>query len=109
MIDILLIIVAIFALFAWSRALLRFRDRAISMREFIFWTLIWGCAMALTAFRTQLDFLTAVLGIPRPVDVAVYFSIILLFYLMFRLYVKIESVEQNLTKIVREIAVRRKK
>ncbi|MBI4149877.1 DUF2304 family protein [Candidatus Woesearchaeota archaeon] len=107
--DILLIIVVLFVLFAWSRALLRYRDHAISLGEFIFWTFIWGAVIALTTFRTRLSFVADIAGLKRPVDVLIYFSIVLLFYLLFRLYVKMESVEQNMTKVIREIAHQRRK
>ena len=107
--DILLIVVTFFVLFAWSRALLRFRDRAIKILEFIFWTIIWASVITLTAFRTKLSFVADIAGLRRPVDVLIYFSIVLLFYLIFRLYVKIEGMEQNMTKLVREIAIKRGK
>jgi len=107
--DILLIIVTVFVLFAWSRALLRFRDRAIALREFTLWTVIWVSVIALTALRTRLSFVADIAGLRRPVDVIIYFSIVLLFYLIFRLYVKIESMEQDMTKVAREIAIKRRK
>lgn len=107
--DTLLIIVVLFVLFAWSRALLRFRDRAISLREFVFWTIIWGGIVVLTIFRKQLNFLSSIGGVQRPVDVLIYGGIVLLFYLTFRLYVKFQSLEQNVTLLVREIAIRGKK
>ncbi len=104
--DILLILVTVFVLFAWSRAFLRFKDKAIRPREFIFWTIIWSGVVILTAFRTKLSFIADSFGINRPVDVIIYFSIVLLFYLLFRLYVKIDSLEQSMTKVVRETAIK---
>ena len=109
MIDILLIVITIFALFAWSRALLRFKDKVISFRAFLFWSVIWGGAIVFTALRKRIGFVADVTGIQRPVDVLLYCSVILLFYLMFRLYVKIDALEQNLTKVVREVAIRLEK
>ena len=44
MTPILQLIVIAFALFAWSRALLRFRNGQISMMEFSLWSLLWFCA-----------------------------------------------------------------
>ena len=107
--DILLIIVVLFALFAWSRAFLRFREHAIRLNEFIFWTVIWGAIVVLTAFRTQLGFIADVVKLRRPVDVLIYFSIVLLFYMTFRLYVKLDSLEQNMTTLARETAMREAK
>ncbi len=55
-----------------------------------------------------LGFISNLLGISRPVDVIIYLSIAVMFYLIFRLYVKIETAEQEITKIVREKAIKRK-
>ncbi|MBU1854341.1 MAG: DUF2304 domain-containing protein, partial [Nanoarchaeota archaeon] len=49
--------------------------------------------------------LSGFFGIGRPIDVVIYASIIVLFYLIFRMYVKIESMEQNITKVVREVTI----
>ncbi len=50
--DILLVLVTLFVLFAWSRAMLRFRDRVITLKEFIFWSVIWGGAIVLAVKST---------------------------------------------------------
>jgi hypothetical protein len=43
------------------------------------------------------------------VDLAMYAGVILLFYLMFRLYVKMDAQARETTKLVREIAIRNAK
>ena len=96
----------IFALFAWSRALLRLRDRKISVWEFGLWTIIWaGVIIAMISLKTA-EIISVSLGVKRPIDLAVFFGMLLLFYLVFRLYVKLEQQGQDLTKITRTIAVR---
>jgi hypothetical protein len=97
----------IFALFAWSRALLRLRDRKISLVEFLFWSVIWaGVLVALVLPRTA-EIISYSVGVERPIDLAVFASILLMFYLMFRLYVKHEQHEQEFTKLVRTITLER--
>ena len=109
MISVLDVIIILFALFAFSRAVLRFRDKAISIKEFLFWTVIWVAVILLVFLKDRLGFLTQ-LGLGgRPLDIIIYVSIVLIFYLMFRLYVKIDAAEQNITKIVREMAIKKKK
>ncbi len=105
MVTILQIVVVLFALFAFSRALLRFRDKKISGKEFIAWTILWAAAIVVILLPGTTFFFANILGIQRGADFVVYISIILLFYLVFRLYVKIDSVEKNLTNLVREISI----
>jgi hypothetical protein len=100
------IIVVIFALFAWSRAILRLRDREISIGEFSFWTVIWAAVITTVLLPQTADIVSKFFGISRPIDLAVYISILLLFYLVFRIYVNQDKQSRALTKLVREIAVK---
>ena len=107
--DPLSIVILFFILFAWSRAVLRFKEGGISFKEFFVWTLIWALAVLLILFREQLGFLTKFTTLQRPLDVVLAGGIILLFYLLFRIYVKIDMMDQSITKVVREMALEKKR
>ncbi len=109
MLDLLSIAILFFVLFAWSRAVLRFKEGGIGFKEFFVWTLIWAVVVLLILFRDRLGFLTRFTTLQRPLDVVLAGSIILLFYLLFRIYVKIDSMDQSVTKIVRELALEKKR
>lgn len=109
MINILQIIVVLFALFALSRAILRFKDGKITKKELVLWTIVWLAAIVIILMPFTTTFVANILGVARGADVIVYLSIILLFYLVFRIYVKLESLEQDITKVVREVAIKKKK
>lgn len=94
-----------FALFALSRAFLRLRDREISIREFLMWGIIWLGVIIVALLPGTTIFFAELAGIGRGADLLLYISIILIFYLVFRLYVRFEHLEQDLTKLVREIAL----
>ena len=49
--------------------------------------------------------LADILGVGRGADLVVYLAIMALFYLQFKLFVKIESVEQEISTLVRKIAL----
>ena len=102
--EIIQILIIIFALFAFSRSVLRIKEKSITKYEFLFWSAIWVIVIIVASLPSITDFFTKPLGIARGIDVAIYISIILLFYLNFRLYVKTEQNNQELTKIVRELA-----
>jgi hypothetical protein len=40
------------------------------------------------------------------IDVILYLSIVFLFYIIFRLRLRMEKLERNITKIIREIAIK---
>lgn len=109
MTPLLQIIVIAFALFAWSRAILRFRNGQISILEFSLWSVLWlgvGGAVVRPEWGVPI---AGFLGIGRPIDVAIYASIVMLFYLVFKAYVKLEAIERDITKLVRHTAIEHRK
>lgn len=105
MINVLQAFVVVFVLFAISRAFLRLRDRQISLAEFLFWNSVWAAALVVIFIPQVTIAIARVFGIGRGIDIAVYLSIILLFYLVFRIYVKLDQLEQDTTKLVRMMAL----
>ena len=103
--ELLQILAILFALFALSRAILRVKDGNLSIHEFLFWNVIW-IAVLIFAFVPGISTLLANLfGIGRGVDFLLYISVVVLFYLIFRLYVKTEKTEQEITRLVSHIAL----
>ena len=101
------IIIIIFALFAFSRAVLRFKENEITWKEFLFWTVVWGLVIVAVILPDTLSYFSDLVGIGRGVDLVIYISLIALFYLIFRLYVKLDIIEQDITKITREISLKK--
>lgn len=99
------ILLSLFLLFAISRAYLRFKERTISLGQFLFWGGLWFLAI-FTIFNPGATYYWAqLLGIGRGADVVLYASVIALFYLVFRLHVFIENIHNEITRLVREIAL----
>ena len=107
--EVFQIILLAFLVFALSRVLLRIKSKELSLREFIFWALIWTLAIIIIIFPDIIINLSRHIGIGRGVDVIIYGGVALLFYLIFRLYVKLERIEHSITKLVKEIAIEKKR
>ena len=100
------IIILIFALFALSRVFTNLGHKNLEKVEATFWMLFWTMVIFIAIFPQIIDGLANIFGVARGVDLAIYFSIILLAYLIFRLYAQINSIEKKLTKIIRTIAIK---
>jgi len=100
------IIFFIFILFAVSRAILRYKDGEIHFGALFFWVFIWVSASLAVFSPEKTTQLARALGIGRGVDVIVYLSLALLFYLVFRLHVLIENLETKISKLIREITLK---
>ena len=102
------VIILVFVFFAISRVFLRFYHKEITLPAFLFWILIWIAVTVVTLLPNWASYLASALGVGRGSDLLVYLSIILLLYLVFRLYVRFENLERELTKLVRQLTLRGK-
>lgn len=102
------ILFTFFALFAWSRAYQRWRDRTFSNNEFLFWSLIWAAAIFLILFPVKSDFLAELLGVGRGADAVFAIGLVVLFYMVYRVYAKLDKAEKDLARLVRALALKDK-
>lgn len=100
------ILLLIFVLFAASRAILQFRGGTIRFGALSFWLLIWTVALVAIFYPEQTTEIAKLLGIGRGVDVVVYASIAILFYLVFRLHVYQENIRTEISQLIREVSLK---
>lgn len=99
------IIASIFVIYALLKVIKKYRDKSIYLKELLFWAIVWlaiGFVFWLPNFTTLL---ANILGIGRGADLVIYSSIIIIFYLIFRIYVVLDKQQQEITKIVRHLAI----
>lgn len=106
--EIIQILIVLFALFAYSRVVARTKDKKVNQKEFLFWSIVWIGIIIVALIPGISGLFADFFGIGRGADFIVYIGVIVLFYLMFRLYVKAEKTEKDITKLVREIALNKK-
>ena len=99
------IITIIFALFALSRVILRSKEKKLTSNQFIIWIFIWISLVIFASFPSLLTQFAQISGIGRGIDILVYGGIILLFYFLFKLYIKIKGIDEKITKLTRVIAI----
>ena len=99
------IFLLIFILFAISRVFLRVKEKIISSQAGFFWFLIWLAAFVGVILPKTTTKLASYFGVGRGVDVIVYISLALLFYLVFRIYVMIEDLRHEITYLIRQLAL----
>ena len=100
------IILSLFLLFAVTRVILRLKDGALTLKTFSFWFTVFALAL-IGVFKPELTTIAAQkLGIGRGTDAVIYASILLIFYLIFRTNVLLENLRHDLTKLVRDLAIK---
>ena len=85
------IIVTVFSLLVIYRLIKKFKDKTLKIGEFITWFLIWLGVLVVFWVPQTTSYFAFFLGIGRGVDLAVYVAVLLIFYLIFRLYLKADK------------------
>lgn len=76
-----------------------------SSSSYVIWGLIWFFIIVFAFIPELSSHIAKLFGISRGLDFLIIVAILLMFYLIFKLYMKIDKLEQDMTKIVREIAL----
>lgn len=100
------ILFTLFAIFAWSRAVVRFNNNDLNLKELIFWSFLWLAMIVLVFIPGKTDFLAKILGMERGKDAMFFIGIVALFYASYRLYVKSNEQEKEITRLVRALALK---
>lgn len=96
----------IFIVFALSRVILRHRERVISTQAAFFWSILWLGAFAGIISPTITTKVADFFGVGRGVDVMLYLSIAVLFYLVFRMFVIVEDLRHEISELIRLVAIK---
>src|SRR3989338_4971846 len=99
------IIILLFVIFVLWRTTSRYLRGDITVRELIMWVIFWLLVGLAVVLPQKTDIIAQWLGVSRGADLLVYLSIIVLFFVVFRIIVKLEKIDQEITKIVMEAAL----
>ena len=80
----------------------------LGTRGALFWILFWLSVAVAVAWPSTVQMIARSFGIGRGSDFVLYISVITLFFLVFRLHIKIENMNRDVTRVVREKALKRK-
>lgn len=104
------IIALIIICFFLARLLWQKQKKQIGGGEFLFWLSFWIVAAAAIAGIKWIDKLLAQLGFSGSgIEVLFYLAVIILFYLIFKIRLRQEKQEKEITKITRKIALNKEK
>ncbi len=95
----------LFFTFALLRTIKQFRAHQLPIYWTLIWVIVWVGAGVVVLLPQTTDMAARLVGVGRGVDVVMYLALVSLFYLLFRLYARLEGMEREITKLVRLIAL----
>jgi hypothetical protein len=100
------LIALIIIVFFLARLFMQKKKKQVSANEFYFWLIFWVLAAAAIVFIKRIDSLVARFGFSGTgIEVLFYVGVIMLFYLIFRLRLRMERIERDITEIVKNSAI----
>ena len=104
------IITIIFVIILLSRVAAKLKRREITLNESLFWGLLWLAVGIVVLYPRLTDKLALAIGLQTAhgIDLVVYVAVAVVFYLVFRVFVRLEKIEREITKIIRHLAIRDK-
>jgi hypothetical protein len=104
-VSLIQLVLVLFAAFAAARVLGRFRAGVIRLPECLLWMGLWAGVAIVVLDPNLTQRVARVLGVGRGVDAVFYLTIVVLFYLVFRVHMRMRGLEQQLTELVRKLAL----
>ncbi len=99
------ILLVVFFLFVLAKVVGRFRAGDLSLAGMIGWVLFWISAMVVALLPNSTARLAEFVGIGRGADLVVYVALAGIFFIIFKLMVKIEVLNKEITKLTRKISL----
>jgi hypothetical protein len=86
---------------------LRFKDGKMSFNMLLVWSAIWVLLIIFSIYPAATSVLASITGIGRGLDLILILGLIGCYYLIFKIYNLIENIEEEITHLVREIALKK--
>lgn len=84
---------------------LRFKDGKMSFNMLLVWSAIWVFLIIFSLYPATTSVMASITGIGRGLDLILILGLIGCYYLIFKIYNLIENIEEEITYLVREIAL----
>ena len=102
------ILITIASVFVIAKSAIAYVRKTIRIPTFIVWSIFWTAIIFLVWQPNLTDRLAAVLQVGRGADAIFYLSLIAVFYLLFRIFIRFETVDSQITTLVREMGLLKK-
>ncbi|MBU1131901.1 DUF2304 domain-containing protein [Patescibacteria group bacterium] len=99
------IIILILIAIVCFKAVRKLLKKEISFLLFASWIGLWLIVALIAIFPSIVNRLADFVGIGRGVDLIIYLSIISLFYMLFKINLRQNKIEKNISELVRKIAM----
>lgn len=102
------ILITVASIFVIAKSAIAYTHKTIRMPTFIAWSVFWTAIIFLVWQPNLTDRLAVVLQVGRGADAIFYLSLIAVFYLLFKIFIRFENTDSQITTLVREMGILKK-
>jgi len=99
------ILLILFAAFAIIRTFKQYREQKVSVYWSFVWSLFWLVVIFVAISPQTTDILAEKLGVERGADLLVYTAVVILAYATYRILMRIEKQNADITSMTRKVAI----
>lgn len=99
------ILVTLFSVLVIVKAVAKFQKKEVHGKTVLIWSVFWLVVIFLIWQPNLTNYLAAFLQVTRGADAVFYLSLVVIFYILFRIATRLERIETDITTLVREIAL----
>lgn len=103
------LLVTIVSGFVILKTVSKFRAKEIPFSLCFLWSLFWILGIVIVWQPSIADAIANILQVGRGADAVLYLSLVAIFYLLFKIFVRFEKIDKDITALVREIAILERK
>lgn len=96
-----------FSLFAIAKTWKQYRARKVSKYWLLVFCLFWTVVAVVAITPQTTDVVAKYVGVGRGADLLVYVGVVVLFYIVHRLMLKQQQLSDEMTELVRQVAIER--
>ena len=100
------ILITIFVIFSLLKLFGQKQSNKLSLFNFVIWAIVWLIVLLVFWQPEITSYLANILGIGRGADLVVYLAVLAIIYLLFRVFVRLNKIEAEITKLVRDDAIK---
>lgn len=100
------IFITFLVILIWIKIFKQWQQNKVGLVSFLIWLVLWLVILLVFWQPDITTYLANFLGIGRGADLIVYLSIILIFYLIFKIFIRLDKTDKLITKLVREDAIK---
>lgn len=100
------IILLLLSIIGIALGIYRYRNESFNNSVFALWTFVWIIIIIVTLFPTITTHFANLFGIGRGLDSVYIVSILFLFYIVFKLYNKIEQQKKRINELVSQLTLK---